>query len=120
MLALDNASALSPNRPTGPSLPASSGGALKEPMPFDRGWTTRWIWPQALAATVVLSTVTAAAQTYYVAPSPSGSDANDCLSPSNSCATFQRAVDQCPRGGLCSILAAPGVYSQKTNVFWHK
>ena len=83
-------------------------------MSFDLGWTSRWIWPQALVATVVLSTVTAAAQTYYVAPAPSGSDANDCLGPSTSCATFQRAVDLCPIG--CGIVLAPGVYSQKTNV----
>jgi hypothetical protein len=76
----------------------------------------------AIIAMLVLSTVTTAAQVhfYYVAPGPSGSDANDCLSPSKSCATFQRAVDRCPLGGVCNIRAAPGVYSQKTNVFYYK
>jgi hypothetical protein len=71
-----------------------------------------------LSAILFLSTVTAAAQTYFVAPTPSGSDRNDCLGPSTACATFQRAVDLCPR--TCQILPAPGVYSQKTNVFYYK
>jgi hypothetical protein len=74
----------------------------------------------ALSAILFLSTVTAAAQTYYVAPSPSGSDANDCSSPSTPCATFQRAVNLCPPGSHCSIVPAPGVYSQKTNVIFYK
>src|SRR6516165_10383763 len=73
-----------------------------------------------LGAVLVLSNVTAAAQTYFIAPEPSGVDTNDCLSPSKSCATFQRAVDQCPGGGVCTIYAAPGVYSQKTNITHYK
>jgi hypothetical protein len=32
------------------------------------------------------------------------------------CATFQRAVDLCPVAHYCSIVAAPGIYSQATNV----
>jgi len=92
-----------------------------------RGWTSRWIWRQSLAATVVLSTVTASAENYHIAPAnyhiapaPTGSDANDCLGPSTPCATFQRAVNLCPAGAYCGILPAPGVYSQKTDVFFHK
>ena len=65
-----------------------------------------------------LSTVTVSAETYFAAPGPNGSDANDCLSPSQPCATFRHAVDLCPRS--CAILAAPGVYSQKTNVYYYK
>lgn len=74
----------------------------------------------ALVTILVLSTVTVAAQTYYIAPEPSGSDANDCLTRQKACATFQRAVNLCPRGGHCAILPAPGVYSQKTNVLYYK
>jgi len=78
-----------------------------------------------LGVILVLSTVPAAAQTYtsytyYVAPAPNGSDANDCLGPSTPCATFQRAVDLCPPGGYCVIRPAPGIYSQKTSVFYYK
>ena len=36
------------------------------------------------------------------------------------CTTFQRPVDLCPIGQYCTILAAPGVYSQRTNVFYYK
>ena len=62
----------------------------------------------------------AAAHTYYVAPAPIGNDKNDCSTPSRACTTFQRAVDLCPPGQHCNILAAPGVYSQRTNVFYYK
>jgi hypothetical protein len=93
---------------------------FRKPMPFDLGWSYRWKQLRALITLLVLSTVTAAAQTYYIAPEPSGSDANDCLSASNACATFQRAVTLCPTGGSCGILPAPGVYSQKTNVYYYK
>ena len=86
----------------------------------DRTWSTRCTWLAAVGVILVLSSMTAAAQTYFVAPRPSGSDANDCLSSSTPCATFQRAVDLCPRGQHCAILAAPGVYSQTTNVFYYK
>src|SRR5262249_56872954 len=65
-----------------------------------------------------LSTVTVSAETYFAAPGPNGSDANDCLSPSQPCTTFQHAVDLCPRS--CAILAAPGGYSQKPNVYYYK
>src|ERR1700746_565505 len=76
----------------------------------------------AITAMLVLSTVTTAAQVhFYIAPAPSVSNTKDCLSPSKSCATFQRAVDRCPPSrGVCNILAAPGVYSQKTNVSYYK
>ena len=84
------------------------------------GWRSRWKQLQALIALLVLSSGAAAAETYYVAPAPSGSDANDCLSPSKACATFQRAVNLCPLGGWCNILPAPGVYSQKTRVYYYK
>ena len=53
------------------------------------------LWPKtarALIVLLVLSTVSDAGELYYVAPR--GSDANDCLSPSKACATFQRAVNQ--------------------------
>jgi len=86
----------------------------------DSNWSPRWTRLRTLATVFFLSTGTAAAQTYFVSPGPSGSDANDCLSPSKPCATFQRGVDLCPRGGICGIVAAPGIYSQKTNVFYHK
>jgi hypothetical protein len=83
-----------------------------------------WTRLQVVVAAVVLSTVTATAeypgQVYYVAPAPSGSDENDCLSPSTPCATFQRAVNLCPVGVYCSIVPAPGIYSQKTNVYYYK
>jgi len=77
---------------------------------------------QALVAILILSTVTAVAQThtYFIAPAPSGSDANDCLSPSKACTTFQRAVDLCPVAHYCSIVAAPGIYSQGINVAHYK
>jgi hypothetical protein len=58
----------------------------------------------------------AVAQTFFVAPSPRGNDFNDCSSPAMACATFQRAVDLCPVAHDCAILAAPGIYSQTTNV----
>ena len=89
-------------------------------MSFRLDWGPCQMRLQALVVTLVLSTVTAAAQTYFIAPAPSGSDANDCLSPSKACATFQRAVDLCPVAGYCTILPARGVYSQKTNVFYYK
>jgi hypothetical protein len=57
---------------------------------------------------------------YYVAPAPTGNDASDCSLDSVPCATFQRAVDLCPMGVHCFIDAAPGVYSQKTNVNYYK
>ena len=62
----------------------------------------------------------AAAYTYYVAPAPIGNDKNNCSTPSRACTTFQRAVDLCPLGQHCTILAASGVYSQRTNVFYYK
>jgi hypothetical protein len=62
----------------------------------------------------------AAAYTYYVAPAPIGNDKNNCSTPSRACTTFQRAVDLCPFGQHCNISAAPGVYSQRTNVFYYK
>lgn len=78
-------------------------------------------WKHLLSLVVLLlSTATAAAEIYHVAPAPGGSDANDCLSPSTQCATFQRAVDLCPSATHCTIQTAPGVYSQKTNVVWYK
>src|SRR6516165_12161302 len=40
-------------------------------------------------------------------------------SPSKACATFRRAANLCPTGGYCGILAAPGVYSQRTNVYYY-
>jgi len=58
----------------------------------------------------------AAAETFFVAPSPRGNDSNDCSSATMACATFQRAVDLCPVGLECLILVAPGIYSQTTNV----
>src|SRR5262249_8202790 len=87
------------------------------------GATLSYDWKQivqALIALIVLSSETAAAQTYHVAPAPSGSDANDCSSLSNVCATFQRAANLCPTGAHCHIWAAPGVYSQKTDVSYYK
>jgi hypothetical protein len=57
---------------------------------------------------------------YYVAPAPIGNDQNDCSTPSRACTTFQRAVDLCPFAQYCNISAAPGVYSQRTNVFYYK
>lgn len=75
---------------------------------------------QALVALMLLLTVPAAAEVYYVAPSPSGSDTNDCLGPDTPCATFQHAAEICLRGGYCRIQAAPGVYSQKTNIVYYK
>jgi hypothetical protein len=84
------------------------------------GWSSDWKQLRAVVALLVLSTVKAAATNYHVAPAPSGSDANDCLSPLKACATFQRAVDLCPTGAHCSIVPAPGIYSQKTNVFYYK
>ena len=84
------------------------------------GWSSDWKQLRAVVALLVLSTVKAAATTYHVAPAPSGSDANDCLSPLKACATFQRAVDLCPTGAHCSIVPAPGTYSQKTNIFYYK
>jgi len=57
---------------------------------------------------------------YYVAPAPLGSDEGDCAARSKPCATFQRAVDSCPSGGHCFVEVAPGIYSQKTNVFYYK
>jgi hypothetical protein len=62
----------------------------------------------------------AAAETFFVAPSPRGNDANDCSSPAMACATFQRAVDLCPVADYCSILPVPGIYSQTTNVTHYK
>jgi hypothetical protein len=85
-------------------------------MSFDLSWTSRWTWLQTLAPLILSSTVTAAAQTYYVAPAPSGSDTNNCSRPSRACATFQRAVNLCPLQAHCDIVSAPGVYSQKTDV----
>ena len=68
----------------------------------------------------LLAVGSAAARTYYVAPPPVGNDANDCLTPSKSCATFQRAVDLCPLGSACTIQPAKGTYSQKTDVTYYK
>jgi hypothetical protein len=85
-------------------------------MSLDLSWTSRWTWLQTLAPLILSSTVTAAAQTYYVAPAPSGSDTNNCSRPSRACATFQRAVNLCPPQAHCNIVSAPGVYSQKTEV----
>lgn len=59
-------------------------------------------------------------ETFYVAPSPSGNDGNDCRTPSAPCATFQRPVDLCSTGGICAILPAPGSYSISTNVYYYK
>ena len=60
------------------------------------------------------------AQSFHVAPTVSGgSDANPCTG-ALPCATFQRAADLCPTGGHCTINAAPGVYSQKTNIVYYK
>ena len=71
-------------------------------------------------AVLLFVNATAMADTYFVAPPPVGNDANDCLRPSHPCATFQRAVDLCPKGGTCGIVPAPGVYSTKTNVYYYK
>jgi len=62
----------------------------------------------------------AAAQRFFVAPSPRGNDLNDCSSPAMACATFQRAVDLCPVAHDCVILPVPGIYSQTTNVTHYK
>ena len=70
-----------------------------EALSSDNNWSRRWTWLRMLAVVFVLSTGTATAQTYFVAPGSSGSDANDCLSPSP-CATFQRAVDLLPDWNL--------------------
>ena len=74
------------------------------------------------AAVVLLVNLQAAANEswYYVAPAPLGSDKNDCSLPSQACRTFQHVVDLCAVGQKCNILAAPGAYSQKTNVVHHK
>src|ERR1700730_4065013 len=61
-----------------------------------------------------------AGHSYYVAPAPIGNDQNNCSTPSRACTTFQRAVDLCPFGQHCDISAAPGAYSQRTNVFYYK
>ena len=74
----------------------------------------------AIGASVQLlaTAIGAYAQMFYVAPD--GSDQKGCSNPSTPCATFQHAVDLCPFGGYCAISVAPGVYSQKTNVFYYK
>lgn len=70
------------------------------------------------------ATVSAAAdqsafrRSYSVAPPPMGSDSNDCISAA--CATIQHAADLCPAAWYCAINIAPGVYSQKTNVYYYK
>jgi hypothetical protein len=48
--------------------------------------------------------------------SPHRDDVNDCSSPANACARFQRAVDLCLIASYCLILAGTGTYSQATNV----
>jgi hypothetical protein len=99
----------------------SNVSGISKPMLFVLGWRSySWKKLRAMVALFLLSTITAAAQTYHVAPGPTGSDANDCSSPSKACATFQRAVDLCPPARYCDILAAPGIYSQKTNVIYYK
>jgi hypothetical protein len=93
---------------------------FSKPMLFDPGQRSYWKQLRAIVVVLVLSTVTATAETYHLAPAPSGSDANDCSSPSKACATFQRAANLCPRGAHCGISVAPGVYSQKTNVAYYR
>jgi hypothetical protein len=75
---------------------------------------------RAVGAVLFLSTATAGAQVYQVAPPPLGSDENDCLGASRPCATFQRAVNLCPPGHYCSIGVASGEYSQKISVIYYK
>jgi hypothetical protein len=72
----------------------------------------------AIGASVQLlaSAIGAYAQMLYVAPT--GSDENACSSPSTPCATFQHAVDLCPSGAHCAISVTPGVYSQRTNIYY--
>jgi hypothetical protein len=62
----------------------------------------------------------ASAQTYYVAPLPTGSDKNNCETQAKPCATFQHAANKCPAGGYCKIALRPGTYSQKTNIIYYK
>ena len=54
------------------------------------------------------------AVTWYVAPSPLGSDANDCASPATPCATVQHAIDVATDGD--QVLIASGLYTQSSTL----
>jgi hypothetical protein len=87
------------------------------PLGFVRPLATRlphFVVAAALAAGGLLATAPAPsyAATYYV--SPSGNDANDCLSPATACLTITAAIAKASSGDTISIAA--GTYVEGVNI----
>ena len=82
------------------------------PSPIVR-WLTigHWIWlVTGLGLSIILVAFQAAAAggPWYVAPSPSGNDGNDCLSPETACASINAAIGKASGGDTIRI--AEGIY----------
>lgn len=71
-----------------------------------------------IAGLFIFISAAAQAQQYNIAPPPTGSDSNNCVSAP--CATVQKAVEMCPMGGYCVISVAAGTYSQQVVALYYK